>query len=171
MRLDGVDAAEIAPEDRRALFAYAAQDVRLLNGTVRDNLWLAGPADDAALWEALDDAALGDRIRAEPLGLDTAVGPNGERLSGGECRRLGLARAYLRDAPWLVLDEPTEGLDATTETLVLEALRRRIGARGQGLILVSHRMPPMAMCERSIRVDGRDIDGRILFKPRRDHAA
>lgn len=171
MRLDGVDVAEIAPEDRRALFAYAGQDVRLLNGTVRDNLLLAGPADDAALWEALDDAALGDRIRAEPLGLDTPVGPNGERLSGGERRRLGLARAYLRDAPWLVLDEPTEGLDATTEARVLAALQRRLTARGQGLVLVSHRMPPMAVCERSIRVDGRDIDGRILFTPRCDHAA
>ena len=169
--IDGVDAAEIAPEDRRALFAYAAQDVRLLNGSVRDNLRLAGPADDAALWRALDDAALGDRIRAEPLGLDAPVGPNGERLSGGERRRLGLARAYLRDVPWLVLDEPTEGLDPTTETCVLEALQRRLTARGQGLILVSHRMPPMAMCERSIRVDGRDVDGRILVTPRRDHAA
>lgn len=169
--LDGVDAAEIAPEDRRALFAYAAQDVRLLNGSVRDNLLLAGPADDATLWDALDDAALSDRIRAEPLGLDLPVGPNGERLSGGERRRLSLARAYLRDAPWLVLDEPTEGLDAATETRVLEALQRRLTARGQGLILVSHRAPPMELCERSIRVDGLDIDRRILLKPRRDHAA
>ena len=161
MRLGGMDAADIAPEDRRRLFAYAAQDVRLLNGSVRENLLLAGPADDAALWAALDDAALGDRLRAEPMGLDTPVGPNGERLSGGERRRLGLARAYLRDAPWLVLDEPTEGLDATTEAQVLDRLQNRLAARGQGLILVSHRAPPMALCERSVRVEGLASEGHL----------
>ena len=162
MRLGGLDAVDIAPEDRRRLFAYAAQDVRLLNGSVRENLLLAGPADDAALWAALDDAALGDRIRAEPLGLDTAVGPNGERLSGGERRRLGLARAYLRDAPWLILDEPTEGLDAATEAQVMDRLQNRLSARGQGLILVSHRALPMALCDCSIRVEGLGSDGHLL---------
>ncbi len=172
MRLGGMDAADIAPEERRRLFAYAAQDVRLLNGSVRENLLLAGPADDAALWAALDDAALGDRLRAEPLGLDTPVGPNGERLSGGERRRLGLARAYLRYAPWLVLDEPTEGLDAATEAQVLDRLKNRLAARGQGLILVSHRAPPMALCERSVRVEGLASDGHLrLTCPPDDLAA
>ncbi|MET3834987.1 ATP-binding cassette subfamily C protein CydC [Brevundimonas sp. UYEF29] len=172
MRLGGLDALDIAPECRRRLFAYAAQDVRLLNGSVRQNLLLAGPADDAALWAALDDAALGDRIRAEPLGLDTAVGPNGEQLSGGERRRLGLARAYLRDAPWLVLDEPTEGLDAATEAQVMDRLQNRLSARGQGLILVSHRALPMALCNRSIRVEGLGSDGHLrLTCPADDLAA
>lgn len=172
MWLGGLDAVVIAPEDRRQLFAYAAQDVRLLNGSVRENLLLAGPADDAALWAALDDAALGDRIRAESLGLDIPVGPNGEQLSGGERRRLGLARAYLRDAPWLVLDEPTEGLDAATEAQVLGRLQNRLTARGQGLILVSHRASPMALCNRSIRVEGLDSDGHLrLTWPPDDMAA
>ncbi|MFN4170091.1 MAG: ATP-binding cassette domain-containing protein, partial [Pannonibacter phragmitetus] len=112
-RLGGLDIAAIAPDDRRPLFAYAAQDIRLIDGTIRDNLLLAGPADDTALWRALEDAALAERVRADPAGLDARVGPNGERLSGGERRRLGLARAYRRSAPWLVLDVPTEGLDPT----------------------------------------------------------
>ena len=160
--LGGTDIAALAPEDRRGLFAYAAQDVRLLDDTVRANLRLAAPgADDAALWSALEDAQLADRIRADALGLAMPVGANGERLSGGERRRLGLARAYLKDAPWLVLDEPTEGLDGETETRVLTALDRRLEARGQGLILVSHRAAPMDICDLQVRVDGMGPDGRV----------
>ena len=160
-RLGCIDIADLAPDARRALFAYAAQDVRLIEGTIRQNLILAGPADEAAMWRALDDAALAQRVRADPLGLDAPVGVNGERLSGGERRRLGLARAYLRDAPWLMLDEPTEGLDAATEAQVLAALTRRLSERGQGLILVSHRLPPMAACDIRLRIEGVDADGRV----------
>ena len=171
MRIGGVDIADIAPGDRRALFAYAAQDVRLLDGSVRDNLRLAGPADAAAMWRALDDAGLAARIMAEPLGLDAPVGSNGERLSGGERRRLNLARAYLRDAPWLVLDDPTEGLDAATEAHVWAALDRRLAERGQGLILISHRTPPLALCPRTIRIEGLAEDGRIRLASERRNAA
>lgn len=162
-RLNGVEIGDIAEIDRRALFAYAAQDVRLLDGSIRQNLLLAGLMNDGALWRALDDAVLGDRVRAEPLGLDAPVGPNGERLSGGERRRLGLARAYLRDAPWLVLDEPTDGLDSITEALVLAALDRRLAQTGQGLILVSHQPSPMKLCNKLVHVDGVDGDGRIAL--------
>lgn len=169
--LGGVDAAAVSQTQRRALFAYAAQDVRLLGGSVRQNLLLAGPADEAALWRALDDAALGDRVRADARGLDAPVGPNGERLSGGERRRLGLARAYLRAAPWLVLDEPTEGLDATTAAKVLSALDRRLSERGQGLILISHQTRPMDLCDRVIRVQGMAKDGRVTTQPQRRSAA
>lgn len=159
--LGGVDVADLAPDVRRRLFAYAAQDLRLLDDTVRGNLLLAGPADDAALWAALEDAGLADRVRADPAGLAARVGPNGERLSGGERRRLGLARALLRDAPWLLLDEPTEGLDAETEARVLEALDRRLTARGQGLIMVSHRVAPMALCDTRTEVLGLEPDGGV----------
>jgi len=152
LRIDGQDAAAFDDPARRALFAYAAQDIRLIDGSVRDNLLLAGTHDEAELWRVLDDAALGERFRAEPEGLDTSVGPDGARLSGGERRRLGLARAYLRKAPWLVLDEPTEGLDPATETRVLAALDRRLDEQGQGLILVSHRVPPTRLCDKVIRL-------------------
>lgn len=161
IEVGGVDAADVSGQHRRALFAYAAQDVRLLDGTIRQNLLMAGPADDDTLWRALDDAVLGDRIRAEPLGLDAHVGANGERLSGGERRRLGLARAYLRDAPWLVLDEPTAGLDAITEAWVLSALQRRLTERSQGLILVSHKPGPIGLCDERLQVHGVDTDGRV----------
>ncbi len=153
-RLGDVDLPDLAPGAASPLFAYAAQDVRLLDGSVRDNLRLAAAeAPDELLWAALEDAALAERIRAAPHGLDMAVGSNGLKLSGGERRRLGLARAYLRPAPWLVLDEPTEGLDAATEARVLERLDRRLRDQGQGLILISHRLAPVRLCQRVIRIE------------------
>lgn len=153
-RIGDVDLMDLAAGSAPPLFAYAAQDVRLLDGSVRDNLRLAAAgASDELLWAALEDAALAERVRAAPLGLDMAVGSNGLKLSGGERRRLGLARAYLRSAPWLVLDEPTEGLDAATEARVLERLDRRLRGKGQGLILISHRLAPVRLCERVIRIE------------------
>jgi len=136
----------------RAAFAHAPQDAAMIAGTVRANLALAGVHADEALWDALADAALEARVRALPRGLDTWIGENGERLSGGERRRLSLARALLRDAPWLLLDEPTEGLDAATEALVVERLDARLKRTRQGLVLVSHRPAPRALCERELPI-------------------
>ncbi len=161
-RIGEFDVADIAPQMARARFAYAPQQSILLAGTVRENLLLADPkTDDAALWAALETAVLSERIARSPLGLDTPLGENGARLSGGERRRLGLARAYLRQAPWLVLDEPTEGLDPEIEARVLEGLEIHLQRTGQGLILVSHRPAPLALCNHHIAVLGRSDDGRI----------
>lgn len=124
----------------------------MIAGTVRANLALAGARTDDALWDALADAALEARVRALPQGLDTWIGENGERLSGGERRRLSLARALLRDAPWLLLDEPTEGLDAATEALVVQRLDARLKRTGQGLVLVSHRSAPRALCDQELPI-------------------
>lgn len=150
--LDGTDVATIDPAALRRCFAYAPQDAALLSGTVRDNLMLACRADtaEAALWDALEDAALAARVRALPAGLDSWVGENGAILSGGEKRRLGLARAYLRPAPWLLLDEPTAGLDAATDALVVARLGARLLRTGQGALLVSHRPAPLALGSRTL---------------------
>lgn len=129
--------------------ALCPQDARILTGTIRDNLTLAlndaeltTPGLDTRLLAALDDAALGDRVRVMAKGLDTWVGDGGIALSGGERKRLSLARAYLRDAPVLALDEPTEGLDLATEAIVIARLEARLARTHQGLILVSHRLAP-----------------------------
>lgn len=140
----------------RPLFAYAPQDARLLTGTVAENLRLAAPtADDAALWDALADAQLDARVRRLPQGLATWIGDGGEVLSGGEQRRLSLARAYLRPAPWLLLDEPTEGLDRRTEAELVAALDRRLLRTGQGAVIVSHRPAPLALCTAMLDVTAR----------------
>ncbi len=157
-----IDSAGLSPDTVRSLFAYAPQQAVLMAGTVRENLRLAAPsADDDQLWAVLEDAGLTDRIRAAPGGLDAPLGENGARLSGGERRRLGLARAYLRPAPWLVLDEPTEGLDAATEAKVLDRLAQRLQRTGQGLILVSHRPAPLALCDQTLTVSGIAPDGHV----------
>ncbi|MDR3512054.1 MAG: ATP-binding cassette domain-containing protein [Caulobacteraceae bacterium] len=137
----------------RPLFAFAPQDAAMVAGSVRENLRLGDPdAPDEALWAALDDAGLAAKIHALPHGLDSWVGQGGERLSGGERRRLGLARALLRPAPWLLLDEPTEGLDGRTEAAVVEALERRLQRTGQGAVIVSHRQAPLALCGRRLEI-------------------
>lgn len=166
--LGDVDAASISPAAARALFAYAPQQAVLLAGSVRENLKLALPsADDEALWAALEDADLAERIRAAPNGLNAPLGENGARLSGGERRRLGLARAYLRPAPWLVLDEPTEGLDPVTEARVLERLAARLERTGQGLILVSHRPAPLTLCGQHLAVMGLSPSGTVHLAMRK----
>ncbi len=131
-----------APADG-SLFALCPQDAPVLTGTIRDNLLLAdAKADPDAMWAVLDDSGLKTRVSTLPKGLDTWVGDGGITLSGGERKRLSLARAYLRDAPILVLDEPTEGLDLDTERLVVARLQQRLARKPQGLILVSHREAP-----------------------------
>lgn len=152
----GGDLADLPAATARGLFSPALQASPVLSGTVRDNLRLASPmADDATLMDALDAVALGARVRAMRLGLDTWLagqgsGEGGLRLSSGEARRLGLARALLRPAPWLLLDEPTEGLDAATEARVVAGLGAHLERSGQGAIIVSHRPLPLTLCNATI---------------------
>jgi ATP-binding cassette subfamily C protein CydC len=147
IRIGGVDGVDIAPDRLRTICALSPQDAHLIAGTVRDNLLLADPAaDDARLWAALHDAALDDRVAALALGLDTWIGENGACLSGGERRRLSLARALLARAPWLLLDEPTEGLDPATEEAVLARVSARLDATGQGALIVTHSARVLHAC-------------------------
>jgi ATP-binding cassette, subfamily C, bacterial CydC len=101
-----------------------AQDAHVFDGTIRDNLTLANPAaSEPELWTALAAAALDDTVTAFPQGLDTPVGPGGAALSGGQRRRLSVAQGLLRHADVLLLDEPTEALDAPTAARLLAGVR------------------------------------------------
>lgn len=139
IRLGDVELCQCAGETVRARIAVVSQDTYLFNATIRDNLLVARPdADQTALEAACRDAQLHDFVMGLPRGYDTEVGEAGAALSGGQARRLAIARALLADAPILVLDEPTEGLDTVTERALLQAVMRLM--EGRGVLLVTHRL-------------------------------
>nr|WP_231127100.1 thiol reductant ABC exporter subunit CydD [Motilibacter aurantiacus] len=140
-----VGGSDLADVDREAWWervAWVPQRARLVTGTVAQNLRLAKPgATDAELAEAAALALL-------DVPLDAQVGERGEQVSGGQRRRVALARALLRDASLVVLDEPTEGLDAVTEADVVRVLRRlRHRERPATVLLVTHRPALLALCD------------------------
>jgi ATP-binding cassette, subfamily C, bacterial CydC len=126
-------------DDLRARIALVDQRPYLFDASLRDNLRLARPdAGDERLAQAIGDAQLDDYVASLPHGLDTWVGENGVRVSGGEARRIAIARALLADTPILILDEPTEGLDATTAAQLYLALDRAMA--GRSVLLITHRL-------------------------------
>jgi ATP-binding cassette, subfamily C, bacterial CydC len=153
IEIGGVPLREIPGETLRGLTAVVAQRTHLFNTSIRENLRLARPgASEDELRAALQQAGVLDEVLAFPDGLDTVVGEMGARLSGGQARRLAIARAFLKDAPILLLDEPTEGLDAASEGVVLEALRHlRVG---RTTLLISHRPRALNDVDQVIRLAG-----------------
>ncbi len=137
IRLGGHDLRRYQPDDLRRLVGVAAQDAQLFNATIRENLLMAAPeADEAAMRRALETAQLMPFVAELPGGLDTWIGEGGARLSAGQARRLVLARTLLRAPLVLVLDEPTENLDATTSRQLLAALSE--ATAGRTVILITH---------------------------------
>ncbi|HEX5313821.1 MAG TPA: thiol reductant ABC exporter subunit CydC, partial [Gammaproteobacteria bacterium] len=135
IRLGGLPLASYALETLRGQFAYAAQSTRLFSTTIRENLRLGSPqADDETLWNALEAVCLSREVRGFARGLDHFVGAGGMALSAGQARRLALARAWLSPAPILLLDEPTEDLDAASERTIMKCLTDDRGKRGLLLI-------------------------------------
>ncbi|WP_460272238.1 thiol reductant ABC exporter subunit CydC [Celeribacter sp. ULVN23_4] len=134
------------------LVTLVGQRSALIQGTVAENLRLAAPeADEAALWTALDTVALTEVISAKG-GLDARLGPRGSGLSGGETRRLVLARAILRQPEVLLLDEPTEGLDHATAERVLRAIRASLPQTA--VLMAAHRVEERGAADRILRLTG-----------------
>jgi len=157
IRLGGRSLSEYAQEDVRRLVSVVPQSTHVFNDTLRNNLLLADPeANDEALELALERARISSFIGRLPDGLDTYVGEHGSRLSGGERRRLAVARALLKDAPLLVLDEPTANLDTVTELEVLASVWEVV--RDRAALLVTHRLVGMEEMHEILVMDA----GRIV---------
>lgn len=141
--LGGTALDQLCADDVRARLAIVEQTPYLFDASLRDNLRIAAPdADDATLRRVLAVVQLDEFLRELPNGLDTWVGANGVNLSGGEARRLAIARALLVDAPVLVLDEPSEGLDALTTAALYKALA--VETQDRSVLLITHRLGGIA---------------------------
>lgn len=151
--LDGVDLRDYKLADLRNQFGIVLQDSVLFSTTIGENIVYGRPdATESEIFEAAKLANAHDFISALPDGYDTLVGERGMRLSGGERQRISLARAFLKDAPILILDEPTSAVDMRTESAILEALERLI--RGRTTFTIAHRLTTLDHCDLRLELAG-----------------
>jgi len=154
LKINGTPIGSFDEAALRATMSVVTQRVHLFSATLRDNLLLARPeASDAQLSDALTRTGLEKLL--EDAGLNAWLGEGGRQLSGGELRRLAIARALLHDAPLMLLDEPTEGLDAETEGQILDLLADV--AQGKTVLLVTHRLKGLSRFNRIIVMDNGQI--------------
>lgn len=179
--IGGYDLRTMPPGDARVPFSVVSQRTHLFNGTIRDNVLLANPhASDNAIIRACTAAQVHAFIAALPDGYETWVGEQGLLLSGGERQRITIARALLKDAPFLLLDEPTANLDAITERALLDTLFSAFAARST--LMITHRLAGLEradmiivlhaghVVERGTHADLMQIDGhyRRMWHQQRD---
>jgi ATP-binding cassette, subfamily C, bacterial CydC len=157
VRFGGRDVRGYAQEDLRARMGVVSQNTHIFNDTLRANLLLGDPeADEAALQEVVARAQLAGLVERLPEGMDSYVGEQGSRLSGGERQRLAVARALLKDAPLLILDEATANLDTVTERELVAAVRDFM--RGRTTLVITHRLVAVEEMDEILVLD----EGRIV---------
>ncbi len=150
--LDGVDLRDYKLADLRNQFAIVLQEPVLFSTTIAENIAYARPgADQHQILQAAKDANAHEFIMRLQNGYDTQVGERGMRLSGGERQRISLARAFLKDAPILILDEPTSSVDVKTEAAILEAMDRLMN--GRTTFLIAHRLTLLESCDRLVLIE------------------
>jgi len=150
--LDGVDLRDYRLADLRDQFAIVLQDPVLFSASVGENIAYGRPtASDEEIVAAAKAAGAHDFIVRSRQGYGSRVGERGMQLSGGERQRIALARAYLRNAPILILDEPTSSLDLRTEAVILEALERLM--RGRTAFLITHRASALTTCDTRLQLE------------------
>jgi ATP-binding cassette, subfamily B, bacterial len=160
--LDGVDLREYKLADLRNQFGIVLQDTVLFSTSIAENIAYARPDADRRELEAAARAAnIHDFIMSLPEGYETQVGERGMRLSGGERQRISLARAFLKDAPMLILDEPTSSVDVKTEALILEAMERLMSGRTS--FMIAHRLSTLERSDLRLELD----KGRIVKRAHR----
>lgn len=157
IRLGGTDIQDLSGAELRQRILCLSQNARLFDVSIAENLRLAAPgAPDAALWRALAKAGVAEFVRSLPEGLETRCGEGGTRFSGGEARRIALARALLPPAAILILDEPTVGLDAEAERAFMATLGT--ATEGRSLLIITHELTGAEPLDRVLRLAG----GRLL---------
>jgi ATP-binding cassette, subfamily B, bacterial len=165
--LDGVDLRDYKIADLRKQFAIVLQEPVLFSTSIAENIAYANP--DATYEEIVAAARAANAhefITYLPEGYDTQVGERGMRLSGGERQRISLARAFLKDAPILILDEPTSSVDVKTEALIMEAMTRLMHERTT--FMIAHRLSTLANCDVRLQIEG----GRVIdFEKQRNAEA
>jgi ABC-type multidrug transport system fused ATPase/permease subunit len=137
--IDGKDVRHFTLKSLRQNISLVAQDALLFSASIADNLRYAKPdASDEMLWQAIDSANLLEWAKGLPAGMETIIGERGVKMSGGQRQRLALARAFLKDAPIVILDEATSSVDSASENLIHEAMER-LNA-GRTVVLIAHRL-------------------------------
>ncbi|MBQ8563476.1 MAG: ABC transporter ATP-binding protein, partial [Firmicutes bacterium] len=150
--VSGREVNDINTANLRDMESFVEQDTHLFHDSIKNNLRIAKlDATDAEIARACRKASIHDFISSLPQGYDTPAGELGDMLSGGERQRIGLARAFLHDAPFLLLDEPTSNLDSLNEAVILKALREERGDKT--VVLVSHRQSTMRIADRTYSVE------------------
>ena len=146
VELSGTKVADINTKNLREMESFVTQETHLFHDSIKNNLRIAKlHATDEEIEAACKKASVHDFIMTLPKGYDTPVGELGDTLSGGERQRLGLARAFLHDAPFLLLDEPTSNLDSLNEAVILKSLHEE--REGKTVVLVSHRQSTMRIAD------------------------
>ncbi|HIS77376.1 MAG TPA: thiol reductant ABC exporter subunit CydC [Candidatus Merdivicinus excrementipullorum] len=152
VKLSGAKVEDVNTGNLRDLESFVTQETHLFRDSIANNLRIAKlDATHEEIQAACKKAAVHDFIMSLPKGYDTPVGELGDTLSGGERQRLGLARAFLHDAPFLLLDEPTSNLDSLNEAVILKSLREE--REGKTVVLVSHRLSTMRIADKVYSVE------------------
>ncbi len=152
IEVSGKSVDDINTTNLREMESYVTQETHLFHDSIRNNIRIAKlDATDAEIEVACRKASVHDFIMTLPQGYDTPVGELGDTLSGGERQRLGLARAFLHDAPFLLLDEPTSNLDSLNEAVILRSLKE--AQQGKTVVLVSHRESTMRIADKVYSVE------------------
>lgn len=150
--ISGIGVDDINTNNLRDMESYMTQETQLFKDTVSGNIRIAKQdATQEEIEEACRKASIHDFIMTLPKGYDTEVGELGETLSGGERQRIGLARAFLHDAPFMLLDEPTSNLDSLNEAVILKSLKEE--AKGKTIALVSHRKSTARIADELIEMN------------------